>query len=98
MKLGKGLTSKDLDNAIKIIKSPLGKVAMPQLKVELEKQSLEYLKNQIETSGRPWTVEEVMADMRTAPKLLEVFELAGLKLEELVQKAIDESNSLHNPD
>ena len=90
MKLGKGLTTKDLDSALAILKSSIGKVAMPQVKTELEKQSLGYLKGQIAASGREWTVEEVMADMRTAPKLLEVFELAGLKLEEIVQRAIDE--------
>ena len=96
MKLGKGLTTKDLDSALAILKSSIGKVAMPQVKTELEKQSLECLKEQIAASGREWTVEEVMADMRAAPKLLEVFELAGLKLEEIVQRAIDESNSLHS--
>ena len=91
MKLGKGLTNKDLDAAIKILKSPMGKMVMPQMKTELEAQSLKYLKEQLASSDKQWTVEGILADIKAeTPKMFEVFRLVGLSLEKIVQRAVDE--------
>ena len=91
MKLGKGLTNKDLDAAIKILESPLGKMVMPRMKAELEKQSLKYLREQLASVGRQRTARGILADFKAeTPKMFEVFELVGLSLEEIVQRAVDE--------
>ena len=83
---------KELDMAITILKSPMGKMMMAKMKPEFEKQTIEYVREKNHDDNSIWTAQMVMDDIKaTSPKMLEIYKLIGISesdLEKLIGEAL----------
>ena len=90
--MSKNLSDMDLNAALKILKSPLGKAMIPILKGQMQDATKMHIKDYVQKDDRTWTVDEAMADIvNTSPKMLEIYKLVGIskdRLREIVTEAL----------
>ena len=83
---------KELDMAITILKSPIGKMMMAKMKPEFERQTIEYVKEKNHDDNSIWAAQMVMDDIKaTSPKMLEIYKLVGISesdLGKLIREAL----------
>jgi hypothetical protein len=80
---------KQLAQIVKALKS--SKLPVSLIKSQLEKQCHEQIVKQCKTEPAKWTSPEVIiADIYTKPNLVMVFQLTGLSINTIVEKAWSE--------